>query len=253
MIRFTSPTSLDFGEAPERRLVTLRRADLPDCARFGPSRRKPEPSKPAKSFAPKKPISQPRQSLRPLQALRAKIIVFTKIRIRGLSRSSRCLQEGRIAIVTDVGGGMRWTRRAARDEGRARGRLNRMVLTPRRWRQVLARRIAGATGANKPGTPGRVRHRPLKPIAQGRPACCGVPVVTCLRAFFTCTQGYGCDPRIRPSLRPPDFSRDMSMQNPGASRGAAEVCLLSCRHCERSDLSAEARRAKAEAIHVSTS
>jgi hypothetical protein len=92
--------------------------------------------------------------------------------------------------------------RAARDECRARGRLNRMVLTPRRWRQVIrlvmsalagpTRRMSPiTTGANKPGTPGRVRHRPLKPIAQGRPACSGVPVVTCLRAFLLARKATG--------------------------------------------------------------
>src|SRR5689334_20226406 len=30
-------------------------------------------------------------------------------------------------------------------------------------------------------------------IAQGMPDCFGVPVVTCLRAFFIRTQGCGCD------------------------------------------------------------
>ena len=42
--------------------------------------------------------------------------------------------EGRIAIVTNVGCGMRWTRAAAQD-GRGRsGRRSRVVLAPRRWR-----------------------------------------------------------------------------------------------------------------------
>jgi len=41
--------------------------------------------------------------------------------------------EGRIAIVTDVGSGMRWTQRVA---GRATwcGRRNRVVLAPQGWR-----------------------------------------------------------------------------------------------------------------------
>ena len=115
--------------------------------------------------------------------------------------------------------------RVAHDECRARGRLNRMVLAPRCWRQVPAGRCAGATGANKPGTPGRVRHRPLKPIAQGRPACFGVPVVTTLVCFLLHTRL-----RVRsahPAFpAPSDFSgghcRGMTRVT---SRGTAEVCL----------------------------
>jgi len=43
--------------------------------------------------------------------------------------------EGRIAIVTDVGSGMRWTCWRAIDEARERGRPSRVVPTPRRWCQ----------------------------------------------------------------------------------------------------------------------
>ena len=46
------------------------------------------------------------------------------------------LQEGRFAIVTDVGCGMRWTRACRKTNGTFRGRRSRVVLTPRRWRQV---------------------------------------------------------------------------------------------------------------------
>jgi hypothetical protein len=47
-------------------------------------------------------------------------------------------QEGRIAIVTDVGRGMRWTRQYRKTGEADRGRRSRVVLTPRRWRQVFA-------------------------------------------------------------------------------------------------------------------
>ena len=46
--------------------------------------------------------------------------------------------EGRIAIVTDVGHGMRWTLAALLTRARACGRRSRVVLTPRRWRSSLA-------------------------------------------------------------------------------------------------------------------
>jgi len=50
--------------------------------------------------------------------------------------------EGRFAIVTDVGGGMRWTQAALKTRARTCGRQSRVVLTPRRWRQVLEKRAS---------------------------------------------------------------------------------------------------------------
>jgi hypothetical protein len=41
---------------------------------------------------------------------------------------------GRIAIVTDVGCGMRWTLWRRVDQRSPSGRRSRVVLTPRRWR-----------------------------------------------------------------------------------------------------------------------
>src|SRR3984885_15764522 len=64
---------------------------------------------------------------------------------------------------------------------------------PRRWRHVLKKlTLLRGNGGKKPGSPGRARKKPLKPIAQGRPGISGEPVVTCLRAFYFCTQGCGC-------------------------------------------------------------
>jgi hypothetical protein len=53
---------------------------------------------------PSKPLSSPR---------RKNISLFQKCK-SGVGRAVSCPQEGRIAIVTDVGCGMRWTRRCAR-------------------------------------------------------------------------------------------------------------------------------------------
>jgi hypothetical protein len=44
--------------------------------------------------------------------------------------------KGRIAIVTNVGCGMQWTRVAAQDGRGRRGRRSRVVLAPRCWRQL---------------------------------------------------------------------------------------------------------------------
>jgi hypothetical protein len=48
------------------------------------------------------------------QALAEKIFIFRFSEIYVLSLPSRSLQEGRFAIVTDVGSGMRWTQQHAR-------------------------------------------------------------------------------------------------------------------------------------------
>ena len=44
--------------------------------------------------------------------------------------------KGRFAIVTDVGLGVRWTQAALLTRALSCGRRSRVVLTPRRWRQV---------------------------------------------------------------------------------------------------------------------
>src|SRR6266850_5697415 len=98
---------------------------------------------------------------------------------------------------------MRWTRqrfardgmagrveRLVSDQQRADERCcsvrrSRVVLTPRRWRQV--RGVASAQPgldktypqvmvANKPGSPGRARRKPLKPLRAGMPGDSGVLV-----------------------------------------------------------------------------
>src|SRR3984885_12377438 len=43
------------------------------------------------------------------------------------------------------------------------GRQSRVVLTPRRWRQVGGSNSAG-DGGNKARSPGRARNKPLKPL-----------------------------------------------------------------------------------------
>jgi hypothetical protein len=128
--------------------------------------------------------------------------------------------EGRFAIVTDVGYGMRWTRqRFARDgiAGRVErllsdhrradercccGRQNRVVPTPRRWRQVL-RSCVGPTGlrqnisaddGGKRARSPRARHKPLKPLRAGMPGDSGVLVVT--RVHF-----YQCKAHTRPRVQ----------------------------------------------------
>jgi len=74
------------------------------------------------------------------------------------------LHEGRFAIVTDVGRDA-VDADGAFDEWRRRGRQSRVVLTPRRWRQVSQDvRNPRGDGGKKARSPGRARRKPLKPL-----------------------------------------------------------------------------------------
>jgi hypothetical protein len=82
--------------------------------------------------------------------------------------------KGRFAIVTNVGLGMRWTRAALLTRALPCGRRSRVVLTPRRWRQVGDDALHHADdGGKQARSPGRARNKPLKPSRAGMP---GVPV-----------------------------------------------------------------------------
>src|SRR5258707_10226805 len=82
-------------------------------------------------------------------------------------------------------------------------RRSRVVLTPRRWRQVcgvasaqpgLDKTYPQVMVANKPGSPGRARRKPLKPLRAGTSGDSGVLVVTRVRSTTTkCTRGRGCN------------------------------------------------------------
>jgi hypothetical protein len=106
--------------------------------------------------------------------------------------------------------GMRWTRQLLARNGIAgrverlvsdirhadercfRGRQNRVVLTPRRWRQVCGMacrpnrartsHLSADDGGKRARSPGRARHKPLKPLRAGMPGDSGVLVYSC--AFY---------------------------------------------------------------------
>src|SRR3979490_2184927 len=129
-----------------------------------------------------------------------------------ISTSSRhpTPQEGRIMIVTDAGRGAvdaaafcaRWDCRAGwrkacerftkrADEGCCSVRRSRVVLTPRRWRQVrgvksaqpgLDKNISVGDGGKTARSPGRARRKPLKPLRAGTSGDSGVLVYSC--AFY---------------------------------------------------------------------
>jgi hypothetical protein len=103
---------------------------------------------------------------------------------------------GRIAIVTDVGYGMRWTQSALLTRAWFCGRQSRVVLTPRRWCQVLEKQASckflEGDGGKKARSPGRARNKPLKPLRR-EGGCSGEPVVTHSCAFYLCARGCGCN------------------------------------------------------------
>src|SRR5207302_8980151 len=68
-------------------------------------------------------------------------------------------KEGRFAVVTNVGCGMRWTLWRRADERRQGGRRRRVVLAPRRWCQVGGSNSAD-DGGKRARSPGRARRKP---------------------------------------------------------------------------------------------
>jgi hypothetical protein len=90
--------------------------------------------------------------------------------------------------------GMRWTRVALLTRAHPCGRRSRVVLTPRRWRQVGDDASHHADdGGKKARSPGRARRKPLKPLRAGMPGDPGATVVTNACVLLLYTRGYGCN------------------------------------------------------------
>src|SRR6201995_2146638 len=92
------------------------------------------------------------------QAHRAKRFAFPNYRSCEITKPSRALDGGRFAIVTTRGAGCDGRYWCADDAHRG-VRSSRVVLIPRRWDQANGD-DPFATGASKPGTPGRARSKP---------------------------------------------------------------------------------------------
>ncbi len=107
------------------------------------------------------------------------------------------------------------------------GRRSRVVLTPRRWRQVLEKqascKLLGGDGGKQARSPGRARNKLLKPLRAGMPGDPGATVVTNACVLLPYTRGCGCNGH--PAFPTPSLGGSF-MHNSGASRrGKAEVCL----------------------------
>jgi hypothetical protein len=79
---------------------------------------------------------------------------------------------------------MRWTQTVLLTRAPACGRRSRVVLTPRRRRQVGGGNSAD-DGDKKARSPGRARRKPLKPLRAGMPGETGATVVTNSCASYT--------------------------------------------------------------------
>jgi hypothetical protein len=146
--------------------------------------------------------------------------------MRGVSRSSRTLGAG-------CGG-----RGGALDEWRQSGRRSRVVLTPRRWRQVLEKQASqGRRWQESPVTEESAKET-VKTIACGNAGCSGATVVTNACAFYHTTRGCGCNGH--PAFPTPSVFRGVIFgHTPGAvrvagMRGRVSSCVLaSLRGAER--------------------
>jgi hypothetical protein len=136
----------------------------------------------------------------PVQPLRKNISVSFLRKSPAYLSPSRPTHKGRFAIVTDVGQGCDGRELRCRRRRLACGRRSRVVLTPRRWRQVGGRDSA-SDGGNKARSPGRARNKLLKPLRAGMPGDPGATVVTNARAYYSTRAAAGAS-STRHSPRP---------------------------------------------------
>jgi hypothetical protein len=116
------------------------------------------------------------------------------------ARAIPCPHEGRIATVTDVGRGRRWTRMRRQTSGATSGRRSRVVLAPRCWRQLGddASHHAG-DGGKKADQQGEHEAAVKPPCRESRIAPAYLWSNSC--AFFAAHEAAGAL-SIRLSLRP---------------------------------------------------
>src|SRR5258707_1942188 len=137
---------------------------------------------------------------------------------------------------------MRWTQAALLTRARTCGRRSRVVLTPRRWRQVGGGNSAD-DGGKQARSPGRARRKPVKPLRGECRAFSGVTVVTNARVYYTPRAAAGAS-GARHSLRPLIGEGGTFRQKTRAKHAArSRNCVWKRRHCEkRSDEAIHATR-----------
>ncbi len=132
------------------------------------------------------------------------------------------------------------------DEGCCSVRRSRVVLTPRRWRQVRGWQvgptgcrlaISAGDGGKQARSPGRARRKPLKPLRAGMPGdfrC--ARCYSCAYYHYKCTRGRGCSGH--PAFPTPSLGGEINA-TPRAPRAARTKSYL---ELERGRLSIESAR-----------
>jgi hypothetical protein len=132
---------------------------------------------------------------------------------------------GALAIVIDAGRDAVDAENAS-DEGICCGRQSRVVLAPRRRRQV-SRRYPRDDGDQKARAPGRARTSLLTPLRAGMPGDSGGLVVTMLVCFLHFARETAGALGARHSPRP--YRGGSFLHDPGkVCRGNADVCRDVC-------------------------
>jgi hypothetical protein len=114
----------------------------------------------------------------------------------------------------------------AADESVPCGRRSRVVLTPRRWRQVGERNFIG-DGGKKARSPGRARNKLLKPSRAGMPGDPGATVVTNACVLLPYTRGCGCNGH--PAFPTPFVGREIQEQLARFALRERESVSICCR------------------------
>ena len=118
------------------------------------------------------------------------------------------------------------------DERRCCGRRSRVVLTPRRWRQVggdfcepdrARQNLNPQATVTTSRSPGRARRKPLKPLRAGMPGYSGATVVTTRVLSTFRTRGCGCIGH--PAFPAPSAGREIHAQLGRMRRGIADARL----------------------------
>ena len=131
---------------------------------------------------------------------------------------------------------MRWTRTTLLTRACACGRRSRVVLTPRRWCQVLEKQASQGRRWQQSPVAGESTKETVKTIARGMPDVSGVTVVTNACAFYHCTRG--CGRAERPAFPAPSVVEGEWIEhNSGAPRcGKADLCSSVALHLQWSHL-----------------
>jgi hypothetical protein len=130
--------------------------------------------------------------------------------ITSISFASRPNTEGRFAIVTNVGHGMRWTQAALLTRALCL-RTAKSCGPDASMVGVKSAELSAGDGDKQARSPGRARRKPLKPLRAGMPGDPGATVVTNARAFYSTRAAAGAT-GTRHSPRPPFSGRRIQQQ-----------------------------------------